>query len=580
MSLIRANSAFRRHWTSLNACLILGALVGGIVPAFPLAGLFFPLLIGTTAFIAVLSERRTAIGLIVLCMTVLVYRTVFFHYEEVEINSSLHFEYLRRVELGQLPIVDYPAPVPWFEAQPLSYLLLHYLSSLALLPPPLAAKLLRILLGLTNLFFVFVLALALSRSKRIALLAATLFVTSFIEFWDSLAVQFKQGTGQAFWYAFLALFFLALSEGSLGRRPVALSLVLGLVGAALGHRLFLFMTPMLLIPSGLGAWYLERRTQSAGWLLFPIMLAVGVPQVLALMEALAVRWPWAASLRESAIFAGLRTPERLTRIGPFGWLGQLLAFASGAVTLIAMLTVRPVSAPCRLAWHIAGGMVIVAVSFSALSFFGLPIESGRILQLVWPLICVFVAAMLHEAARAAKQNSLGPFTVALPLVSSAWALVNLWNVMVDPEVYSIELALRTPLPDLLPLIFGSSFQERGFLIEALTTVVVLAGISLIGAPMAHAIGALVGQDRLVRQVLCWSAPLWGLLFLAFGGTMTLTAVRVGVIDRGLSLPLGVVLGGILGVSSGLLFRPCAFRKVSTSLLVEEQAPRRFEELIP
>ena len=541
------------------------------VSVYPFAALFFPLLVVVTTLVMTLGERRPAIGLILLCTVVLVYRTAFFHYEEIEVYSDLRFEYLRRIELGQLPIVDYPSPVPWFEAQPLSYLSLHYLSSLAQLPPPLAAKLLRTLLGLTNLLFVFLLAYALTRSRRVALLAAALFVTSFVEFWDSMATQFKQGTGQAFWYAFLALFFLALSGGSLGRWPTAFPLGLCLVGATLGHKLFLFTAPVLLIPPALGTRYLGRRAGRFLWVLFLLLLAFVLPPILYLMGTLVDRWPWAASLRESAIFAGLRTPERLTKIGPFGWLGQLLALASGVVTLTTMLAAQPVSASSRTAWYLAGGMAMVGVSFSALYFFGLPVDGGRALQLIWPLVCTFLALTLHMAARRASQHLQDRrlFAVGLLLVLPVWALANLWNVMVDPETHSIELALRTPLPELWPLIYGTVFRERGPLIEAVTMVVALAVVTFVGAPVARALGARYDsdQDRLVRQVLWWSAPLWGLLFLTMGGTISLTAVRAGVIDRSLALALGVVLGEILSLLSG------AFLRRSTVVGRKSSSPR-------
>lgn len=505
---------------------------------------------------AVLSPGRRAFpALMAICLIVCVYRVSFFHYIDQEMLSDLHFEYLRRVELHQLPIVEYPEPHPIFEAQPLSYLTLHFLSGLAGLDPVLAAKSLRVLWGVMDLVLIFLLARAITGSRRTAVVAALLFATSFTEFWDSCGTQFKQCSGQVFWYALLVIYFHALSRGTFTKRTW-IAMAVAWFGAVLGHKLFLFTGPELLSVALYAQWRRQVNPESPrpGTLRL-VLTTLTVPMATLAALASPATWGILGLRKEDAMFAQLGgNAERLTGVGPFAWMGQMLAFASLLVVISAAHTALRSRSPQMRQWCQAARIAIIGLSLNAAYFFGIPLESGRASQLVWPFVCIAVAQILISALRKYTR------TLSPPLLVGAcwlWMAGNLSRVANDPENMAIKHSFGLDLWELGASVFGPVFQHRGILVEAAAVTASVVVLIALGLPAVRWTASIVRCDPLTKRLWRWSAPLWGLLTLTLGGSTALVLVLLGTLRLYHALFVGLLFAIVYAVAAWLAADTCA-----------------------
>ncbi len=421
---------------------IAAALLGAFADSLPAVTLYALLGIGWLLLLAIApSSGRSHLALAGLLIAVVLYRLLLFRYYD-DVGSSLHYEYVRRVLLSTLPIVDYPDPRPIYEAQPTSYLLLHYLSTLGGIDPVLAAKLLRPLFGVMNVLLVFSLARQAGARPTAALLAAFIFATSFQELWDASAVQFKQFTGQTFWYMGLLLLLMAVSNRS-RRAYVAAALAFGIAG--LGHKLFLFLIPLLVVPALLVVSLVPLTTRrlwlSLAKLSLPLLL---VSIVVYSAAAWPLIWQQLGFSAFSASFVGAIIPDRLVLITDRIWLGLALSMAIGLLTLFAFLLVahkhRRANLP-RPLWLVFGvywGGYLMVLGY----LFGPPLDVGRLSSIIWPLACVVLAIALDQLLSQVSSRNLVLGTLLI-----IWAVVNLLKVALNPEqTGSVPDAFFQPFP--------------------------------------------------------------------------------------------------------------------------------------
>lgn len=463
-----------------------------------------------------------------------------------ETVGELWFEYLRRLELKQFPLLDlYTSPIPVIGYEPHSYMLLHFLSTQWGIEPVLASKFMRVLLGVLNTLLVLAIARRTTGSLPISMLAALLFTTNFLELWYMEGDQYKNFLGETFSLAFLALLVVIwdIKQGS-ERLPRGLVFFLCslYLSSALSHRLYLFLIPMLLVFYTLNNVAITLVWKRRG-------LRLLMPLLTGFMAVLAATTCAKLPVGQQLIRL-LNVP--LLRIDHPDWIGlnflQLLLLPGILFhnTWWLILTLGYLALYKEWIWQSRAALFV----FSSYQFLfwvsrsfllGSELGHDRFFILVTPFLSILTAVTIQRTFARLGFPLGGVFKagIALALIAGSFVVINFSPQSGMP--FS-QILLATP-DHVFSYIFGSSLTPDSFVSQTTKIVLVVPVLLVLGLPVwATVVRELrsqrVGFTQLENLTL---AVVTGIVNLLTWGVIALLLAYTGVLTRSNLLTAAVLL---------------------------------------